>query len=142
MRKSILVLSASTLLAGCGQSAEQPANNSAANAAAEVKHPTFCFFKDEETKGWAAKADASGNVTVSGRAHVKDSRYMAQLGEPEVQGNEARVWLTIGANSTGYAANDEDVWDVSATIPAASTVESVVIMCGTKPIAELALKKG
>jgi hypothetical protein len=142
MRRSIILLSASTLLAGCGQSAEQPANNSAANAAAEVKHPTFCFFKDEETKGWAAKADATGNVTVTGKAHVKDSRYMAQLGEPEVQGTKARVWLTIGANSTGYAANEQDVWDVSATIPAAGAVESVSVMCGPKSIAELALKKG
>jgi len=141
MRKSILVLSASTLLAACGQSAEQPANNTA-NKVAEVKHPTFCFFKDEETKGWAVKADANGNVTVTGKAHVKDSRYMAQLGEPEVQGNKAKVWLTIGANSTGYAANDEDVWDVSATIPAAGAVESVSVMCGPKSIAELALKKG
>jgi len=142
MHRSILLLSAYSMLAACGQAAEQPTNNAAANAVAEVKHPSFCFFKDEETKGWAAKADAAGTVTVTGKAHVKDSRYMAQLGEPEVQGNKARIWLTLGTNTTGWAANDDDVWDVSARIPAAGAVENVSVMCGKTSIAELALKKG
>lgn len=130
------------MLAACGQAAEQPANNSAANAIAEDHHPTFCFFKDAETKGWAATADAAGTVTVKGKAHVKDSRYMAQLGEPEVQGNKARIWLTLGTNTTGYAANEADVWDVSAKIPAAAGLDSVSVMCGKKSIVELPLKKG
>src|SRR5262245_27968883 len=137
MRRSILLLSACTLVAACGQAAEQPANNVAANTVAETKHPSFCFFKDEETKGWTAKLDKSGNVTVAGKAHVKDSRYMAQLGDPEVQGNKASVWLTIGTNTTGYAANEQDVWDVTTTIPAAAAVENVRVMCGKKAIAEL-----
>jgi hypothetical protein len=81
-------------------------------------------------------------VTVTGKAHVKDSRYMAQLGEPEIAGNKASVWLTLGTNTTGYAANEQDVWDVSARIPAAGAVESISVMCGKKVVADLALKKG
>jgi nitrous oxide reductase accessory protein NosL len=142
MRRAILVLSGFTGLAACGRAAEQAANNTASNKVAEVQHPTFCFFKDEETKGWKASVDAAGNVTVTGKAHVKDSRYMALLGQPEVQGNQASLWLTIGTNTTGWAANDQDLWDVTAKIPGAGAVESVSVMCGKKSIAELALKKG
>jgi hypothetical protein len=80
-------------------------------------------------------------VTVSGKAHVKDGRYKAVLGEPEIAGTKASVWLTIGANDTGYSAED-DWWDLSAKIPAAAPVESVSVMCGKKAIAELPLKKG
>lgn len=140
MRRSIIVLCAAGL-AGCNQASEEPANNAAANtAAAAAKRPTFCFFKDEETKGWKASAGAKG-VTVTGRAHVKDGRYKAILGEPEIAGARASVWLTIGINDTGFSAED-DWWDLSTQVPAAAPVESVSVMCGKKSIAELALKKG
>jgi len=141
MRRSIIALCAAAGLAGCNQASEEPANNVAANTAvAAAKHPTFCFFKDEETKGWKASAGAKG-VTVTGKAHVKDGRYKAVLGEPEIAGTKASVWLTIGTNDTGYSAED-DWWDLSAQIPAAAAVEGVSVMCGKKAIAELPLKKG
>jgi len=141
MNRSIILLCAAAGLAGCGQASEPPANNAAANTAvAAAKHPAFCFFKDEETKGWKASADAKG-VTVTGKAHVKDGRYKAVLGEPEIAGTKASVWLTIGTNDTGYSAED-DWWDLSAQIPAATALESVSVMCGKKAIAQLALKKG
>jgi hypothetical protein len=141
MRRSIIVLCAAAGLAGCNQASEEPANNAAANTiVAAAKHPTFCFFKDEETKGWKASADAKG-VTVTGKAHVKDGRYKAVLGEPEVAGARASLWLTIGINDTGYSA-EEDWWDLTAQIPAGAPVESVSVMCGKKAIAELPLKKG
>ena len=141
MRRSIIALCAAAGLAGCNQASEEPANNAAANASvAAAKHPTFCFFKDEETKGWKASADPKG-VTVTGKAHVKDGRYKAVLGEPEIAGAKASVWLTIGTNDTGYSAED-DWWDLSAQIPAVTAVESVSVMCGKKAIAELPLKKG
>ena len=84
MRKLMLVLGGATLLAGCGQGGVEPAANQAANAAEAAKPAVrhFCFFKPEETKGWAIKADAKGNVTVSGKAHIKDPRYKAELGQP------------------------------------------------------------
>ena len=141
MRRSMILLCAAAGLAGCNQASEEPANNVAANTAvAAAKHPTFCFFKDEETKDWKASADPKG-VTVSGKAHVKDGRYKAVLGDPEIAGTEASVWLTIGANDTGYSA-DADWWDLSAKIPPGTAVESVSVMCGKKAIAQLALKKG
>ena len=141
MRRSIILLGAVVGLTGCNQASEEPANNAAAKTAvAAAKHPTFCFFKDEETKGWKASADAKG-VTVTGKAHVKDGRYKAILGEPEIVGAKASVWLTIGINDTGYSAED-DWWDLSAQVPTAAAVESVSVMCGKKSIAELPLKKG
>jgi hypothetical protein len=141
MNRSIILLCAAAGLANCGQASEPPANNATANTAvAAAKHPAFCFFKDEETKGWKASADAKG-VTVTGKAHVKDGRYKAVLGEPEIAGTKASVWLTIGTNDTGYSAED-DWWDLSAQIPAATALESVSVMCGKKAIAQLALKKG
>lgn len=141
MLRSIILLGAAAVIAGCNQAAQEPARNVAANSAvATVKHPTFCFFKDEETKDWKASADAKG-VTVSGKAHVKDGRYKAVLGDPEIAGTQASAWLTIGTNDTGYSA-DEDWWDLSAKIPPGTAVESVSVMCGKKTIAQLALKKG
>ncbi len=141
LMRSIILFCAAAALAGCNQAGEEPANNASANtSAAAAKHPTFCFFKDEETKDWKASADAKG-VTVSGKAHVKDGRYKAVLGDPEIAGTEASVWLTIGTNDTGYSA-DEDWWDLRARIPPGTAVESVSVMCGKKTIAQLALKKG
>ncbi len=141
MHRSIRLICATAGLAGCNQAIQQPANNIAANSAVPTaKHPTFCFFKDEETKAWKASTDANG-VTVTGKAHVKDGRYKAVLGEPEMTGTNASVWLTIGANDTGYSA-DEDWWDLRVKIPEGTPVETVSVMCGQKTIANLALKKG
>ena len=143
MRHSILVLGTLMTLAGCGQSGEPraPANAAVANAAEPVKkRPTYCFFKNADARGWAVSRDASGNVAVEGQAHIGDRRYMAQLGDPETEGDEARLWLTMAPNSTGTGAPG-DWWDVSATVPASSAVTKVTVLCGKKTVAELPLKK-
>lgn len=140
MRKSIVLLFAG--LAACNQASEQPANNvAAAKPAAPAKKAGFCFFKPEETKGWKASVDAKGNITVTGKAHVKDSRYVAQFNETEIEGSKAILPLTIAQNSGTYGATD-DWWDVKASIPANPALQAVNIMCGPKSIAELPLKKG
>ena len=91
MRRSIVALGALGLLAGCGDGAEPPAANKAA-AKAEApakKRPTYCFFKNPDTKGWSASRDAAGNVAVKGQARIGDRRYMASLSE----------WDSAGATS-------------------------------------------
>jgi hypothetical protein len=141
MRRSIILLPALGVLAACNQAADQPAANATGNAAASAKKPGFCFFKPEEMKGWKASADAKGNITVTGKAHVKDSRYVAQFGEPEIEGSTASLALTIAQNSGTYGATD-DWWDLKATIPAKPALESVSVTCGGKAVADLPLKKG
>ena len=141
MRRSIILLPALGVLAACNQAADQPAANATGNAAAPAKKPGFCFFKPEEMKGWKASADAKGNITVTGKAHVKDSRYVAQLGEPEIEGSKASIAVTIAQNSGTYGAV-EDWWDLKASIPANPAIQAVSVTCGPKSIAELALKKG
>jgi len=139
MRKTALMLAAVAALAACGQRTDtQPATNLAENRVAGAQHPSFCFFKDEETKGWAAKRAANGDVAVSGKAHVKDSRYVATLDSPEVSGTTAKLWLSINPNSGAYGAAD-DWWDVSSTISGSAAVSDVTVMCGPKPIAQLKL---
>jgi hypothetical protein len=140
MRRSIVLLCALASVAGCNQSSEQSAaaNNTAANAA-EPKRPSFCFFKPEETKDWKVSVAADGKVTVTGKGHVKDSRYRPQLGQAEIEGKTAKLPLSITTNMTGYGTAD-DWWDVSAAIPAG--LDSVSVTCGDKSIADLPLKKG
>ena len=142
MRHSIVLLGAA-LLAACGQSASDEANVAAANnmAAAEKPRPSFCFFKDAETKGWAASRDSSGNLVVKGQAYRSDSRYQAVLGEPEVTGPAATISPTIVPNTTGYGA-PENWWDVTATIPNSASVETVTVACGKKTLAELKVPAG
>ena len=140
MRRSI-ILPALGVLAACNQAADQPAANATANGAAPAKKSGFCFFKPEEMKGWKASADAKGNITVTGKAHVKDSRYVAQFGEPEIEGSTASLALTIAQNSGTYGATD-DWWDLKATIPANPALHSVSVTCGGKAVADLPLKKG
>ncbi len=88
------------LVAGCNEggdtNAAGAANASANSVAAKPKHPSYCFFKDLETKSWSAARDAQGNVTVKGKAHIEDTRYTAQLAAPEVSGSSATLWLTMG----------------------------------------------
>lgn len=142
MRNMILVLAAAGL-AACGPSADDEAPNQAAasKAAAPKKaRAPYCFFKDAETKSWAASTDAHGNVVVKGKVYRQDSRYKAVLGPPTVTGTSAEVRPTITTNDTGYGALD-DWWDVAATIPNSAAVETVVVKCGAKTLAELTVKR-
>jgi hypothetical protein len=142
-----IVLAASATLAGCGQtdggdaagnaSVNAPAAN--ASAASAPKHPSYCFFKAANRKGWSAARDKSGNVTVKGQAKVEDIRYSAALEQGEVDGDTARVWLTMPPNS-GYQDADR-WWDVGATIPGSAAVKSVSVMCGAKEAATVALRQ-
>src|SRR4051794_41638936 len=131
MRTSILGVGAAVaILAGCNQAGntnEAAANASGSSAPAKPKHPTYCFFKNSDTKGWSASRDAMGNVTVKGKGHLDDNRYSAQLEQPEVSGMTASLWLTMGPNNGPYGA-PENWWDVKATVPNSSGVDTVTIM--------------
>jgi hypothetical protein len=137
MRKTFCLLGAA-VLAGCGQSTDNAAaNNESANAAATDKpKPAYCFFKDSETKGWAAKRGKDGNITVTGKVYREDSRYKAILNPATVSGTTAQIAPTITVNDTGYGAED-NWWDVKATIPNSSAVDTVDVTCGAKAVAEL-----
>ena len=142
MRGRILVIAATAGLAACGSASS---DNSVANATAKVtasarKHPTYCFFKDAATKGWSASVDASGNVMVKGKAHLDDRRYSGDLSDSEVTGDTASAWVTMAPNTTGVGAED-DWWDVSVTIPGSTAVKGVTVLCGTKTVAELTVRR-
>ena len=142
MRIMILAVAAAGL-AACGQSADdQAASRAAASKAAAAKkaRAPYCFFKDAETKSWAASTDAQGNVVVKGKVYRLDSRYKAVLGPPTVTATSAEIRPTITINDTGYAAQD-NWWDVAATIPNSAAVETVAVKCGAKTFAELAVKR-
>ena len=98
--RALLLAGAVAVLAGCNQGTETTANqaNAAAKAAAaKPKHPTYCFFKDSDTKGWAASRDVAGNISVKGKGHLDDNRYAAELSQPEISGTSASLWLmTLG----------------------------------------------
>ena len=142
--KALIWISATAFLAACNQSADT--GNAAANAGANTavpekpKHPTYCFYKDANTKGWSAATDKSGNVTVKGKAYLEDSGYRGDLTQPEVQGEKATIWLNMAPNNTGYASPG-NWWDVSATIPDSAAAKSVTVMCGTKTVATLTVKR-
>lgn len=142
MKRSIIMLGAAASLAGCGQQAEQAQNaaNTAAAAPAK-KHPSYCFFKDADTKGWAATRGADGSVSVKGQVHIEDRRYMGALGDSEVTATTAQLWLTMAQNNTGSGAQG-NWWDVSGSVGNAAAVDKVAVMCGKKTVAELPLKKG
>ena len=140
MRTPLVLLGAAGLLSACGQSSDDAAANQAAtNAAKPKKRPAYCFFKDSETKSWAASRGKDGNITVKGKAYRQDSRYQAVLGPPEVSGTTATIAPTITQNMTAYGAED-DWWDVTATIPNSSAVDTVNVTCGAKTLATLAVK--
>jgi len=142
--RALIWISATAFLAACNQSADSgnAAANASANAAApeKPKHPTYCFYKDANTKGWSAAADKSGNVTVKGKAYLEDSGYRGDLTQAEVQGDKARIWLNMAPNDTGYASPG-NWWDVSTSIPNSATAMSVTVMCGTKTVATLTVKR-
>ena len=138
--RALLLGGAAALLAACNQAADRTAENAAANAAASTpKHPSYCFFKDADTKGWAASRAAEGNIVVKGKAHLDDNRYMGMLVQPEVSGASASLWLTMGPNTNATGA-PENWWDVTATVPNSAAVASVTVMCGTKTVAQLPVK--
>lgn len=134
MRTGIFVVGVAAALAACGQESDNPAAKRA--AAQPKKKPAYCFFKDEETKGWAATRDKDGNITVKGKAHVKDPRYKAVLGTPTLTGASAELAPSISPNDTGYAA-PEDWWDLTAAIPNSTSLETVTVRCGDKAVAQL-----
>jgi len=142
MNRSIILMSAAASLDGCGQQAQQAANaaNTAAAAPAK-KHPSYCFFKDADTKGWTATRGADGSIVVKGKVRIDDRRYMGSLSESEVTGTTAQIWLTMAPNNTGMGAV-ENWWDISGSVAGAAAVEQVAVMCGKKTVAELPLKKG
>ena len=141
MRKFIILVGVAAGLGACGQSSDEAAaDNAAANNAAEKPRPAYCFFKGEETKSWAAKADKDGNVVVSGKAYREDARYKALLSPATVDGSSAEVSPTITANDTGFAARD-NWWDVTQTIPNSQGVTSVTVTCGGKTVATLPVQR-
>ena len=131
-------------LTACGQpGADNGAANTAANAtanAAAPKRPSYCFFKDAATRGWAAAPDASGNVAVKGQVKVDDKRYRGDLSQSDVAGDTATVWLTMAPN-TGYA-DDDNWWDVTITVPDSSAATGVTVLCGKKEVAKLKVRRG
>jgi predicted small lipoprotein YifL len=139
MNKSIILLAAAASLAACGQSTGNSAANQAVNAnaaAAKKPKPAYCFFKDSETKGWAAKRGKDENIVVTGKVYREDSRYKAVLNSPTVNGTTAEISPTITVNDTGYGAQD-NWWDVKSTIPNSAAVNTVGVTCGEKTVAEL-----
>jgi hypothetical protein len=141
MRKSMMAMVAgASALAACGQ-ANQPAEASAnVAAAAPAKKVPYCFFKDENSKGWAASAGKDGNVTVKGKGYVADGRYMAGLKPAEIDGSTANLQLAVPQNDTGHSKID-GWWDISSTIPDSAGVDTVNVLCGAKTVATLDVKR-
>lgn len=137
----ILLAAGAALVGGCSQGSNNQSNAVAAsNLAAAPKHPTYCFFTNDATKGWSALRDAKGDVVVKGQVHLEDRRYMGALGDAELKGTGASLWLTMVPNTTGMGAQG-DWWTVNTTIAGSPGVENVAVMCGTKTVASLAVKK-
>ena len=132
----VLIASAAAMLLGCGKS-DKTANEAAAEPV--KKKVAHCFFKDSETKGWAASRGKDGNIKVKGKAYRSDSRYQAVLGPPEINGTTASIAPTITQNMTGFGAED-DWWEVTATVPNSAAVDTVTVTCGPKTLATLSVK--
>jgi len=138
MRKFIILVAANSLLAACGQSADNSAGNRvAAKPAVANKKPGYCFFKEPDTKAWSASRGKDGNIVVKGKAYREDPRYMAVLGPATVTGTNAELSPTITTNTTGFAAQD-NWWDVKATIPNSAAVTNVTVSCGPRTLATIA----
>ena len=127
MRTSTLLLCGTLLLAGCNQGTEPTNNTAAKTAAAKPKVNHYCFFAKDAQKGWSAARDGNGNVVVTGKARVDDVRNKADLGQPEITGSSAKLWLTMAQNSS-YPAKD-NWWDVSFTVPNSAWVDEVTVNC-------------
>lgn len=140
MRTVMAVLGGTIVLAACGQSGTEPANNSVKAAAPETPAAHhYCFFKKDAQKGWSASRDASGNVVVKGKARVDDVRNKADLGQPDISGTSATLWLTMAQNGS-YPAKD-NWWDVSFTIPDSKAITEVSVKCDAERVfADLKVK--
>jgi len=138
MHRILIFTGLAAALGACGQSSDNKTQNEAsANAAAPKKErPPYCFFKESETKAWAASRGKDGNITVKGKVYREDSRYQAQIGKMDVAGTTATVWPTIAPNMSSYGAPD-NWWDVKAVIPNSAGVDQVSVHCGAKTIADL-----
>lgn len=124
-------------LAACGQQTDNGASNVAASntAAQQTKH-AYCFFKDDEMKGWTAVRESDGSIKVEGKAHVKDPRYKATISQSAIGPKKVIINPTIGTNDTGYAKPD-DWWDLSVTVPNTASLTEAVVQCGDKTVADL-----
>ena len=135
----ILTALAAVGLTACSQANDRkPENQAAANRAQPKKKPAYCFFKEPETKAWAALRDKNGNVVVKGKVFRSDSRYKAMLQPAVVTGTSAEISPTIAINDTGFGAPG-NWWDVTATIPSSAQVSSVTVSCGPRKLAEFKL---
>ena len=140
-RSMIAIVAGAAALAGCGQANEAAdASANVAKAAAPAKKVPYCFFKDENSKGWAASAGKDGNVIVKGKGYVADGRYMAGLKPAEIDGSTASLQLAMPQNDTGYSKTD-GWWDISSTIPQSAAVDTVKVLCGAKTVATLEVKR-
>jgi ABC-type glycerol-3-phosphate transport system substrate-binding protein len=139
MQKSVFLLGVAATLAACGQSTDDGANQAAATAEAAKKKIPYCFFKDEEMKGWSAKRGKDGNITVKGKVYREDSRYQAILAPAAVSGAHAEVSPDLQQNGTGFGAPD-NWWDVSQTISNSAAVDTVDVTCGGKVIANFKIE--
>ena len=138
MRLSILfVVAAAVATAGCGESPDNSVNASAPKTAAPKKVP-YCFFKSENSKGWAASRGKDGNIVVKGKGYLADARYKADLGTPEIDGTTARLQLKMPPNDTGFASED-GWWDISKTIPDSAAINTIDVLCGAKTLATLSV---
>ena len=137
MHRFTILSGTAAMLVGCGQAGDtSSANEAAANKVHPKKKPAYCFFKDSETKAWAASRDKDGNIVVKGKVYRSDPRYKALLNPPTVSGASAEIAPTIAQNDTGYGA-PENWWDVTATIAGSAAVDSVKVSCGAKTLAEI-----
>ena len=140
-RSMIAIVAGAAALAGCGQANEAAdASANVAKAAAPAKKVPYCFFKDENSKGWAASSGKDGNVIVKGKGYVADGRYMAGLKPAEIEGSTASLQLAMPQNDTGYSKTD-GWWDISSTIPQSAAVDTVKVLCGAKTVATLEVKR-
>lgn len=139
MKKSIISVGLLAVLGACGQSTETgTANQAAANQVQPKKKPAYCFFKEPETKAWAATRGKDGNITVKGKVFRSDSRYKAVLQPPVVTGTSAEISPSIVLNDTGYGAPG-NWWDVSAILPNSAAIDTVDVTCGARKLAEFKL---
>lgn len=139
MRALMTALGLAAVLSACGQPNDSATSNqTAANSAQPRKKPAYCFFKDPETKAWAASRGKDGNIVVKGKVFRSDPRYKVVLQPPVVTGTSAEISPTISLNDTGYAA-PENWWDVTATIPNSAAIDAVTVSCGARTLAQFKL---
>jgi hypothetical protein len=138
MKRGLCILIGSSLvLAGCGRSADgNGANEASATLAKPEKKPSYCFFKDDELKGWKASRDEHGDIKVEGDGHVADPRYKAAFGKTETGPKKAILVPTISQNDTGYATAD-NWWHLAATVPNSASLNEASVECGGKVVADL-----